>query len=228
MAEYAPDAIRQLFDVIAASIPSAINSGIIGDQNHHGGYHRGRDYVAPGDYSAQYPADLAGDGQAASGLDISWSQAGPQFDVSQRLLDAVGDPRIAPLRSFFGSTDGVTVCGFDFAEGVPATSDDSHLWHIHLSIHRQWATDWAALAPLAEVITGGTVTPEPRRRMIEIFSHNGGIYCWTGSSMWLAPDIGYVWALQTSNLYAGDRGEVDQWFFDAARALTDTASEPSP
>lgn len=229
MAEYAPDAIRQLFGAIQAGIPTAINSGIVGDSAHTYGYHRGRDFVSPGDYSAQYAQDLAGDGQAACGLDLTWADGGSQFAVSQRLLDAAGDPRMAVVREFYGSVDGAHVIGWDYTGGYPVTSDDSHLWHIHLSIHRQFANDWAALAPVADVIVGGPSTSTGRSgEMIEIFTYGGGIYAWTGSSLWLCPDIGYVWALQTSHLYAGDRGVVDDWFFHAARALTDTASEPSP
>jgi hypothetical protein len=163
MAEYAPDALRRLFDAIQAGIPSAINSGIIGDSAHTYGYHRGRDYVSPGDYSAEHPEDLGGDGQAACGLDLSWGEAGPQFDVSARLLAAAqaGDPRLSALRSFFGSVDGVRVIGWDLAENTPATSDDSHLWHVHMSVHRESAGDWAALEPVAQVITGGGASPAP-------------------------------------------------------------------
>jgi len=161
MAEYAPEAILRLFDAVRAAIPAAVNAGVIGDASHDYGYHRGRDYVGADDYSAQYPQDLAGDGQAACGLDLSWTAEGPQFDVSARLLAAAADPRMYPVREFYGSTDGLDVCGWDYTGGYPVSSDDSHLWHVHLSIHREHANDWAALAPIADVIAGAGSAPAP-------------------------------------------------------------------
>jgi hypothetical protein len=149
--------------------------------------------------------------------------------VSHRLANAAlsHDPRMRAVREFAGTRDGRNVEALDLAEWrVEHGWDESHLWHIHISGYRTYADDAEAWADIAAVFTG--TDPQPsRREMIEIFSYQGGIYAWTGSALWHAPDVGYLYALQTSLLYAGDRGEVDQWFFDAARALTDTASEPS-
>jgi hypothetical protein len=153
--EYAPAAIQHLFDKVKAGMPEAIMAGILGDQAHDFGYHRGRNYCAPGDYSCELDEDRQGDGEAACALDISWSTAEAHYTASRRLLDAANDSRMYPVRSFYGSTDGVYVCGYDYPGGYPVTSDDSHLWHIHASILRAYANDEAALAGVAEVITGG-------------------------------------------------------------------------
>jgi len=155
MTEYAPPAIQQLFNDIKAGIPAALMGGILGDSAHTYGYHRGRNYVSGSDYSVQLSADKQGDGEAASALDISWNVASDQYTVSQRLLNAKKDSRITDVcRSFFGSVDGVNVCGWDFQGQYAVTSDDSHLWHVHLSILRKYATDYQALAPVADVIIG--------------------------------------------------------------------------
>ena len=45
MAEYAPAAIRGLYNLIKAGLPSAEMSGIIGDTAHTYGYHRCRNVV---------------------------------------------------------------------------------------------------------------------------------------------------------------------------------------
>jgi hypothetical protein len=66
---------------------------------------------------------------------------------------------MAPIREFYGSTDGYNVCGWDYYGGYAVTSDDSHLWHIHLSILRQYSNDTTALAKVADVITGGAAPP---------------------------------------------------------------------
>ncbi len=159
MTEYAPQTIEDLFNQIQAGIPSALMAGIIGDQAHDGGYHRGRHYVSSGDYSVQYsPQDTTGDGEAACALDISWGNAQDQYTVSQRLLDAQNDPRMGIVREFYGSTDGWNVCGWDYAGGYAVTSDPSHLWHIHVSLDRLTAT--SDLSAVAAVITGGTTQPE--------------------------------------------------------------------
>jgi hypothetical protein len=155
MTEYAPQAITNMFNDIKAGISAALMGGIIGDKAHTYGYHRGRNYVGGNDYSVQLAADKKGNGEAACALDISWSTAQPQYDVSKRLLNAKHDARLTKvLREFYGSTDGRTVCGWDYQGGYAVSSDDSHLWHIHISILRQYADDYNSLAPVADVIIG--------------------------------------------------------------------------
>src|SRR6185312_4747101 len=160
MTEYAPQAIKDMFDRIKAGIPSAIMAGIVGDSAHTYGYHRCRDVVSSDDYSVQTPPDNKGDDEAACALDLSWSKESDQYTVSQRLLNAKNDARMAPIREFYGSTDGRNVCGYDYYYGYNCTSDESHLWHIHLSILREFSNSTEALAKVADVITGGNVEPE--------------------------------------------------------------------
>lgn len=154
MTEYAPSAIQGLFNDIKAVIPQAVMGGILGDSAHTYGYHRGRNYVSSSDYSVQLADDKQGDGEAACALDLSWSEASWQYTVSQRLLNAKHDSRMSACREFYGSTDGYNVCGWDYYGGYAVTSDDSHLWHIHLSILRKWSNDSGALSGIADVITG--------------------------------------------------------------------------
>ena len=165
MSEYAPDAIRRLFDTIHDAIPQAVLSGIVGDSAHTYGYHRGRDFLPSSDYSVQLAEDRQGDGQAASALDISWSGGDWQRIVSQRLMDAAHDSRMSAAREFYGTTDGQTVCGWDYVYGRSGSSDSSHLWHIHLSILRQYANDPWAMDRIASVIIGsGEPGPLHHRR----------------------------------------------------------------
>lgn len=160
MTEYAPAAIKHLFDTVKASMPSAQMAGIIGDSAHTYGYHRGRNYVSGNDYSVQTSPDQKGDGEAACALDISWNSASDHYKASQRLLNAKHDSRMNAAREFYGSTDGYNVCGWDYYYDYAVTSDDSHLWHIHLSILRQYCNDDAALQKIAQVITGSTAPVE--------------------------------------------------------------------
>lgn len=154
MVEFAPQAITNLFNTVNDRMPSALMGGIIGDQAHTYGYHRGRNYVGGNDYSVQTPPDKKGNGEAACGLDISWNKAEDHYTASKRLLNAKNDSRMDVVREFYGSTDGRTVCGWDYWGNYAVTSDDSHLWHIHLSILRQYSENNDALQKVADVITG--------------------------------------------------------------------------
>jgi hypothetical protein len=161
VAEYAPRAIHALFDTIDAKIGSAVLSGILGDAAHTYGYHRGRNYVSTGDYSVIQADDRAGNGEAASALDINFNPADMKL-VTSRLIAAVNvrDPRLRALRSFFGTVNGSTVTGKDVRTGAWVSSDSSHLWHVHLSIYRRWADDAAELQNIASVITADAVAPK--------------------------------------------------------------------
>lgn len=150
---YAPKAIQDLFDTVKARMPSAQLGGIYGTKP---GYHNCRAALPSSDYSVQIPPDKEGDPQAGSALDITYGRAEDQHAASKRLLNAKQDPRTQCLREFFGSVDGVNVCGWDFYGGYPVSSDDSHLWHIHLSFRRKFATNGPMLQDLADVITGQT------------------------------------------------------------------------
>ena len=139
MAEYAPAAIRGLYNLIKAGLPSAEMSGVVGDTAHTYGYHRCRNVVPGGDYSRQHSLDQQGDGWAASALDVKLPPDQMRA-VTARLISAAkaGDPRLRALREFCGTTDGVRTHGFDLSTGRESLGewDDSHLWHVHLSVYR--------------------------------------------------------------------------------------------
>jgi hypothetical protein len=158
---YSPSAIQKLYDTVKARMPSAQMGGIYANKP---GYHNARNQLPGSDYSVQKPPDKEGDGNAASALDITWGRVEDQKLSSQRLLNAKNDSRMNCIREFFGSTNGTTVCGWDYYGGYAVTSDSSHLWHIHLSVLRKYANDAAALQKVADVITGvssGGSTPPP-------------------------------------------------------------------
>lgn len=183
MAEYSPQAIYSLFNAIQAKIPSAELSGIIGDQAHTYGYHRGAAYIPSGDYSRQFSDDrYAIDDQAASALDVGLPPDQMRA-VSTRLMHAslTGDPGLTQVREWYGTIDGQTVTGYDLPSGTLATSDPTHLFHIHMSFYRRYATNTAALAPIAAVFTGTTphqeedMTPEQAALQEKIYARLGWI-----------------------------------------------------
>lgn len=155
MTEYAGQGPKACWDAIDPVIGSAQLSGIVGDSAHTYGYHRGRNYVSSSDYSVQQADDKAGPGEAACGLDVSMNDADMKT-VSKRLNTAVnnGDSRLHALREWYGTTDGYNVTGRDVRTGNYITSDDSHLWHVHLSFYRKWADDVNEAKKIAAVFTG--------------------------------------------------------------------------
>lgn len=176
MAGYAPPAIVGCWTTVKAAIPSAQLGGVFARKP---GYHNARSQVHRSDYSVQRADDRVGDINAASALDITLPDAQMRL-VTSRLMQAAGwtlrggawvktgrpDPRLKAVREFFGTTNSRTVVGSNLPDQYLVTSDPSHLWHIHISGYRRWATDHAAWQQIASVIVGtsgggggGTTTP---------------------------------------------------------------------
>lgn len=156
--EYAPQPLQDIFTRARDGDPSLdlVFSGITGDTGHTYGYHRCRKVLPSTDYSVQLADDREGDGWAASAIDMKPNAAG-MITITRRLIQAVenGDPRIAQcVREFFGTVNGTSVTGRDVRTGRVVTADDSHLWHIHISIIRKYATDSKVLPGVADVIAG--------------------------------------------------------------------------
>ena len=71
---------------------------------------------------------------------------------------ARNDPRLAAVREFYGTLDSRTVFGRikDSRNGPwrSSTSDNSHLWHIHISVFRAYTDKWDELRPILSVLAG--------------------------------------------------------------------------
>lgn len=109
------------------------------------GYHNTRDALSWADYSCKLPEDRKGPGDKASAIDLTFpdAQAGDFKTIrkySTRLLNSgkdLKDSRGNYLREFYGNVDGNQIVdGWDYHYVGPASSDSSHLWHIHLSFLR--------------------------------------------------------------------------------------------
>src|SRR5699024_12872276 len=77
--------------------------------------------------------------------------------VTKRCMDVArdkSDPRRNFFREFFGTLDGKNVTGWDTSSNSATTSDSSHLWHVHVSVHRKYATSQAAAQALLTIFTG--------------------------------------------------------------------------
>jgi Putative peptidoglycan binding domain len=133
------------------------------------GYHNTRANLPSGDYSVQYAADRAGPSDKSAALDITFPEAhGGNYAriklVTKRLVEAAKarDPRIyrgstPVIREVIGNVGG-RAKNYDLYSRSENSRDDSHLWHIHLSITRKYVGDWSVLSGLVEIMadtTGG-------------------------------------------------------------------------
>lgn len=134
------------------------------------GYHNSRNRLLrdhPDDYSIQLAIDKQGPGELGSAIDLTFrsAQGGDYRNIakySKRLYQAGvdKDPRAYPMREFFGNTDHDTeVEGWSYYRGRAASSDKSHLWHIHISIHRKYINDEAAMRSILEIWNGEEPMP---------------------------------------------------------------------
>ncbi len=114
----------------------------------------------PGGYCIQLPLDLKGDFTRARALDLTMSDAEMRKRTNY-LVNATNDPkddRLYGIREFFGTTDSVNVRGRakDDENGpwYNTSSDDSHLWHIHISFFTFYISTARVMSGVASVLMG--------------------------------------------------------------------------
>lgn len=145
-----------------------------------GGYHDIRSGHS-GDYSvAEVPEDREGPADKASAIDLSMAPA--QMRLHTARLDAATkrrDERLyiggrPILREFIGTKNGSAVYCYVLtggrARGLPADAaedwsrDESHLWHLHISIIRKWCASADAMDRLFSVMGNEPLTAWRARR----------------------------------------------------------------
>ncbi|WP_345513894.1 hypothetical protein [Phytohabitans houttuyneae] len=148
--------------------PSALLGGVYAAKP---GYHNYRNALPPSDYSVRdVAADRKGSGTLASAIDLSMSDAAMRnytgrLDSAARSRDPrLYTPRGPVLREFIGTKNSSTVYCYVLTGGRPLGvgadagpdpgRDETHLWHIHLSIIRQFCEDWSALDGVLSVLRG--------------------------------------------------------------------------
>lgn len=160
--EYQPPSMATLCEQLRVHFGVSPNAlGSKGDANHLYGYHRSRAWVVNshwsaygwGDYSVQAAADQDGDANWLCAVDFTPGNADTMIAMSQRLAAAVQAGRCPQLREWYGNVDGDQVVdGWDLLANRAATSDSSHLWHVHMSFLRARAGD--DHANLFAILTG--------------------------------------------------------------------------
>ncbi|MBX6750937.1 MAG: peptidoglycan-binding protein [Micromonosporaceae bacterium] len=123
--------------------------GIKGDANHLRGYHRSREWIKNSKYAtnrsysvSETPGNRAGgDSRWIAAMDITLPRD-LLIQVCQRLDAAVRAGRLEKITEWYGNKDGDSrVDGYDNIRNAVATSDSSHLWHLHMSFDRGRVND---------------------------------------------------------------------------------------
>lgn len=127
------------------------NGGIVGDKNHTGGYHLGKDRIFSStgkgwnDYSVQYQRDKAGLTNASAGFDLSWPTSNKTTlqHFSRWLVERCKtDARYRKLfREIIYSPNGqLPIHRYSGVDNKvytgPGSGDNTHLWHTHVSFWR--------------------------------------------------------------------------------------------
>jgi hypothetical protein len=146
------------------------------------GYHAPREWLQTHGYTSdysytQFAVDREGPADEPSAID--WTFPGTAIaKYAKRLLAAGragrgGDPRTLYMREFFGQADiDSEVEGWDFAKNRTSTSDSSHLWHIHISVHRKYVMDPTAMRAILSILSGQPLDEWRRDQMRDLqFQH---------------------------------------------------------
>ena len=156
--EYEPDALAWFNGACQQHYGhSRAQTGSRGDNRHLYGRHRSRSwctnsrYCTDRSYGTRDARDTAGPADALRASDVG-IQGQQLRDASRRLDAAVRGGELPELAEWFGTKDGVTVVGW--YEGHASSSDDNHLWHLHLGYWTNATDDREFFGRLFAVITG--------------------------------------------------------------------------
>lgn len=160
------DAGWWFMEQLLALEPGTANGGIYANKS---GYHNTRtsnNRQWPGNYSVTDKVDKQGPADKAAAYDWTFrdAQAG-RYDTimkyTNRLLKSakdMDDPRLNGWREFYGQADrDQQVEGWDTRYLRAATSDPSHLWHLHLSETRGLVESRENKEAMLSVLRGETV-----------------------------------------------------------------------
>lgn len=157
-----PDEVWRFWEEFKARVLGARLGGIYAPKPD---YHSSRQENLrnwPGSYSIVLTWDKQGPGHLAAAIDLTLPDA-LMRQLTERLRKSALDPadyRLEPLREFYGTRDSHSVFGLikDTLVGPwrSSASDNTHLWHIHLSFFRAFVTNWPRLAGVLSVLVGET------------------------------------------------------------------------
>lgn len=144
--EFQPPTLAKLCaDLRAFYGVDAMHIGSKGDNKHLRGYHRSRAWIKNSryctnrSYSVTETAGNRGGGNDnwLAAVDFQPKTSAELIAACKRLDEAVRTGRLEKITEWYGNTDGdQRVDGYNNIANRVASSDSSHLWHLHLSFDR--------------------------------------------------------------------------------------------
>lgn len=138
---------------------SAIGSP--GDNNHLNGGHRSRDWILRSihctnrTYTVTHADDKAGDKRWYCAIDIDPGTQEELYAMCRRLDAAVRAGLLEECWEWYGNLGGDDrVDGWNNLENRLASSDSSHLYHLHLTFRRRFADDMAVMQRALAILIG--------------------------------------------------------------------------
>lgn len=158
------DAMRWLAGALTKHFGTpAVNAGCKGDNQHLNGGHRSQEWILNSRYctSRSYTVEGGLTGEQPrylSALDYTPATREVMLQISQRLDAATRAGHLEEVVEWFGNTNNdQRVDGWNNIKNAVASSDSSHLWHLHLRVGRRWANDMAGAQRIFAVLTSGAV-----------------------------------------------------------------------
>lgn len=176
--EFVPPGLRALAISLRIFFGVDANSiGSKGDYNHLRGYHRSRAWIKNSHWCtdrtysvSRTPGDRSGgDSNWVTAMDIGGIPQSELMAMCKRLDEAVRAGRFEKITEWYGNINGDSrVDGYDNISNVLATSDSSHLTHLHLSFDRGRADE--NHTDLLAVLTGEDMTPIQAAQLEDCYS----------------------------------------------------------
>jgi hypothetical protein len=161
--EIAPAPLRRLGERLRTAYDRpAVAVGIKGDNVHLRGAHRSQEWIEHSRYCTNRTYTVQSglsDAQERylAGLDFTPGTTKRMIELCGRLDREVRAGRLEVVREWYGNDDGDNrVDGYDNVRDRVATSDDSHLWHLHLTLDRRLVNDDAAMIRVGDVLLDET------------------------------------------------------------------------
>ena len=166
------DAMWRLWEESVLVIPGVRLGGIYANKScYHNTVTRNKESW-PNAYCIKLSLDLTGPFDKARAIDLTMSDAEMRLRTGYLRSSALaaGDDRLKGVREFIGTLDSKNVtCYIKDTEAGPwrfdSGRDDSHLWHIHISVFTKYCAIWDwVLEAVLSVLSGETYTAWLQRK----------------------------------------------------------------
>lgn len=135
--------------------------GTKGNNVHLNGSHRSQDWITNSRYCTNrsytvQSALTALQRRYIAALDVTPKSNADMLAISQRIDRATRAGELEEVIAWYGNTNNdQRVDGWDNIRNAVASSDSSHLWHLHIGFDRRVLTDMNVMRRVLAVLTGG-------------------------------------------------------------------------